>query len=83
MNHSVYLQIATLFIKADLRREERQWKRKIRRSAYDLPWENPHLLKDIGLEPDGRSVSHSEPDNVKVARRMRHLRRVLTSRIVT
>lgn len=83
MRYSIYLQLATVLLRADLRREERAWKRKVRRSAYDLPWHNTHLLKDIGLQPDGRPIGHSEPDEVKVARRVRHLRRILSARIPT
>ncbi|EGA67333.1 DUF1127 domain-containing protein [Vibrio brasiliensis] len=83
MSHSVYLKLATLLVKADLRREEQQWKRKLRRSAFDIPWNNAHLLRDIGLEQDGRPVGLTEPDSVKAERRIRHLRRVLSSRIPT
>ncbi|EEX95422.1 hypothetical protein VIOR3934_12485 [Vibrio orientalis CIP 102891 = ATCC 33934] len=83
MSHSVYLKLATVLVKADLKREEREWKRKLRRSAYDLPWENARLLRDIGLEQDGRPIGFSEPDSVKAERRIRHLRRVLSARIPT
>ncbi|MCZ4295197.1 MULTISPECIES: DUF1127 domain-containing protein [Vibrio] len=83
MSHSVYLKLATLLVKADLRREEKQWKRKLRRSAFDIPWNNEHLLRDIGLELDGRPIGFSEPDSVKAERRIRHLRRVLSARIPT
>ncbi len=83
MRHSVYLTLATMLVKADLRREEREWKRKVRRSAHDLPWHNAHLLRDIGIEQDGRTIGHSEPDAVKAERRIRHLRRVLSARIIT
>ncbi|WGW00924.1 DUF1127 domain-containing protein [Vibrio sp. YMD68] len=83
MRHSVYLKLATLLVKADLKREEREWKRKIRRSSYDIPWENTHLLRDIGLETDGRPIGFSEPEAVKAERRVRHLRRVLSTRIPT
>jgi len=83
MSHSVYLKLATLLVRADLRREEREWKRKLRRSAYAIPWENTHLLKDIGLESDGRPIGVSEPDAVKAERRVRHLRRVLSTLIRT
>ncbi|UUM30143.1 DUF1127 domain-containing protein [Vibrio japonicus] len=83
MNHSLYLKLATVLIKADLRREERAWKRKLRRSSFDIPWHNKHLLKDIGLDLDGRQVGTSEPENVTVERRIRHLRRVLSMRIPT
>ncbi|MFM2588924.1 DUF1127 domain-containing protein [Vibrio sp. TBV020] len=83
MSHSVYLKLATVLVKADLKREEREWKRKLRRSAYDLPWNNAHLLRDIGLEQDGRPIGFTEPDCVKAERRVRHLRRVLSARILT
>lgn len=83
MSHSVYLKLATVLVKADLRREERAWKRKVRRSAYAIPWDNKHLLKDIGLDEEGRFAGHTEPDAVKAERRIRHLRRVLSARIST
>ncbi|WP_261885263.1 DUF1127 domain-containing protein [Vibrio pomeroyi] len=83
MRHSVYLKLATVLIRADLRREEREWQRKVRRSSYDLPWNNTHLLRDIGLEVDGRPIGFSEPEVVTIERRLRHLRRVLSARIPT
>ncbi|CAM2949336.1 DUF1127 domain-containing protein [Vibrio mytili] len=83
MRHSIYLKLATLLLKADLKREEKEWQRKVRRSAHDIPWANPHLLRDIGLDEDGRSTQASVPDAVKIERRVRHLRRALTSRIST
>ncbi|AQW57651.1 Uncharacterised protein [Vibrio owensii] len=83
MRHSIYLKLATVLLKADLKREEKQWQRMVRRSSHDIPWTNEHLLKDIGLDKDGRSTQASVPDAVKVERRVRHLRRVLTSRILT
>ncbi|WP_052880095.1 hypothetical protein [Vibrio coralliirubri] len=83
MRHSVYLKLATILIRADLRREEREWQRKVRRSSYELPWNNTHLLRDIGLEADGRSIGFSEPEVVTIERRVRHLRRVLSARIPT
>lgn len=83
MKHSIYLTLATVLVKADLRREDRAWKRKVRRSAYDIPWQNAHLLRDIGLDIDGRPLGRSEAPQRKVERRIRHLRRVLTARITT
>ncbi|YCO03219.1 DUF1127 domain-containing protein [Vibrio sp. VNB-15] len=83
MRHSIYLKLATMLLKADLKREEKQWQRMVRRSAHDIPWTNEHLLKDIGLDKEGRSTQISVPDAVKVERRVRHLRRVLTARIPT
>ncbi|GAK85125.1 hypothetical protein JCM19238_2705 [Vibrio ponticus] len=83
MNQSIYLKLATLLVKADLRREERAWKRKVRRSAHEIPWQNEHLLRDIGLDREGRPIGESLAPQVKAERRIRHLRRVLTSRIPT
>ena len=83
MKHSIYLTLATVLIKADLRREERAWKKKVRRSAYDIPWHSEHLLRDIGLGLDGRPLGKSEAPQVKMQRRIGHLRRVLTARITT
>lgn len=83
MSHSIYLKLATVLVKADLRREERAWKRKVRRSAYEIPWHNEHLLRDIGLDLDGRPIGRSEAPKAKAERRIRHLRRVLTARITT
>lgn len=45
MRHSIYLTLATLLIKADLKREEREWQRTVRRSSHDVPWTNVHLLR--------------------------------------
>ncbi|HHI5410699.1 hypothetical protein CGT94_09150 [Vibrio metoecus] len=83
MRQSIYLQLAVLLVRADLRREEREWKRKVRRSSYYLPWHNPHLLRDIGLQEDGRPIGWSLPDAVVAERRVRHIRRVLNARIPT
>jgi hypothetical protein len=83
MSRSIYLHLAVLFVKADLKREERVWKRSIRRSVHDIPWDNAHLLRDIGLESDGRSIGHGAPKEVMVERRIRHLRRLHRSRLVT
>ena len=84
MQQSLYLTLAVLFVRADIKREERRWRRQIRRVRYDIPWDNSHLLKDIGLELDGRVVGECTlPDAIIAQRRVRHLRRVLTSRIPT
>jgi uncharacterized protein YjiS (DUF1127 family) len=83
MRHSIYLKLATVLLKADLKREEKQWQRMVRRNVHQIPWTNEHLLKDIGLDKEGRSNHVSVPDAVKVERRVRHLRRVLTARIPT
>ena len=83
MNQSIYLKLATLLVRADIRREERAWRKKVRRSAHELPWMNEHLLRDIGLDKEGRPIGKSVAPEVKAERRIRHLRRVLTLRIPT
>ncbi len=82
MRHSIYLHLAVLFVKADLHREENKWRRQARRTAYHIPWDNEHLLRDIGLERDGR-CHVSVPTHVLAERRVRRLRQILTSRIPT
>ncbi len=83
MSHSIYLQLATVLIKADLKRETRAFQKKLRRSAFQIPWNNKHLLKDIGLDSEGRANMVSEPDAVKAERRVLRLRQVLSMRIPT
>lgn len=83
MSHSIYLKLATFLLKADLHREERLLKRRIRRAAFQIPVYNDHLLRDIGLEKDGRFIGHTVPSSVKTQRRIRHLRRALSARIPT
>ncbi|MGF1771910.1 DUF1127 domain-containing protein [Vibrio maritimus] len=83
MRTSVYLTIATWLIKADIQKEEREWKRRYRRSAYQLPLHNEHLLRDIGLDKEGRPLGHVAAPQVVAKRKARHLRRELQSRLAT
>ncbi|USD64885.1 DUF1127 domain-containing protein [Vibrio sp. SCSIO 43136] len=84
MRHSIYTRLALTLVKAELKREEREWRRKVRRSAYDLPWHSEHLLRDIGLETDGRAIGiAAESPALKAERRIRHFNRLLRSRIAT
>lgn len=83
MSRSIYLHLAIMLVKADLKREERSWKRSFRREVYDIPWENPHLLRDIGLASDGRLLGYSKSYTEKAERRIHHIRRIFHSSIVT
>ncbi|AUI85330.1 DUF1127 domain-containing protein [Vibrio azureus] len=83
MRHSIYVKLAAILLHADLKRETRQWQRLMRRQGYHLPALNTHLLKDIGLDFEGRSNRAYVPDAVKTERKTRHLRRVLSLRIMT
>ncbi len=75
MRHSLYLQLATFFVRADLRREERVSRAKVRRSTREIPWGNAYLLRDIGLNADASPFCGSEPHAVIAERYIRHLRR--------
>ncbi|BCL71063.1 conserved hypothetical protein [Vibrio nigripulchritudo MADA3029] len=83
MRHSIYIQLATLLVKADIKREERAWKRRVARAQQNIPWHNAHLLQDIGLDPDGRLVGANEQPSATAERRVRHLRRLIRTRIPT
>lgn len=83
MRHSIYLHLATLFVRADLRRENRVARAKLRRATHEIPWGNTYLLRDIGLNADGRPLCGSEPHAVTAKRHIRHLRRVLSLKTVT
>ncbi|OCH14066.1 MULTISPECIES: DUF1127 domain-containing protein [unclassified Aliivibrio] len=83
MRHSLYLRLATLLIKADFSREEREWKRSVRKAQYEIPWGNEYLLKDIGLHLDGRTINDLEVPAIKTERQIRHLRRLIRLRIAT
>ncbi|WP_413111065.1 hypothetical protein [Thaumasiovibrio sp. DFM-14] len=81
MSQSIYLKLAVIFIRLDIHREQQAWRQMHRRIQIDLPSLNSHLLRDIGIEPDGR-MQYSQPTRKQAQRTMRHLRRTLrTSRI--
>ncbi|MGO1190240.1 DUF1127 domain-containing protein [Vibrio casei] len=80
MRHSIYIQLATLLIKADIKRDENAWKRKIRRSQYEIPWHNEHLLRDIGLDITGRPLGEKSRPPAKAERRVSLMRRLLQAR---
>jgi hypothetical protein len=83
MRHSIYIILATWFIKADVRRQERAFQRKLRRSVRDIPWHSEYLLRDIGLLPDGQVAVDRAMVKDQVTRRVRHFRRFYRQRIPT
>lgn len=80
MRHSIYIQLATLLIKADIKRDENAWKRKIRRSQYEIPWHSEYLLRDIGLDVTGRPLGEKLCPSLKAERRASLMRRALQAR---
>lgn len=83
MRHSIYLKLAVLFIKADLHHEDRVWRTKVRRAISEIPLGNAYLLRDIGLNAEGRPLCGSAPHSVTAKRRVRHLRRAFRLKIAT
>ena len=57
-------------------KKRHSWKRRVRRAAFQIPFANEHLMRDVGLEKGGRCIGDTVPDDVKKCeRRIRHLRR--------
>lgn len=83
MRHSLYSHLAVFFVRADIRREERVYLAKIRRATREIPLGNAYLLKDIGLNADGRPLCSVAPRNIAAKRRVRHLRRAFRLKITT
>lgn len=83
MRHSIYLKIAVLLVKADLRREERAYRKAVRREAFFIPYHNQHLMKDIGLDTEGRATVSSLPVQAKAKRTVSLLRQSLEVRPIT
>ncbi|PSV26007.1 MULTISPECIES: hypothetical protein [unclassified Photobacterium] len=77
MRQSVYIRFAIFLIQQDVKREEALWRHQQRRVSVYLPVLSPHLMRDVGVESDGRiALSHL----VHAERKVRHLRRTLRFR---
>ncbi len=83
MRDSIFIQLATLLIKADIYREDSAWKRRVKRSQNNPPWNDAYLLKDIGLSQQSSDTVENERPSFTVERRVRHLRRLIRTRIPT
>ncbi len=84
MKHSFYLTLATFLIKRDIRRKERLWRARIRRTEYDLPLHSAHLMRDIGLDCQGRPIVNNPQDAVQLScHKVDRIRRRLLFRIPT
>lgn len=81
MRQSVYLHLAVLLIRLDIHREHEAFRRDRRRILANLPHLSQHVLKDIGVERDGRMKVGltSSPAERKVY----NLRRRFKSRLIT
>ncbi|GAM64284.1 hypothetical protein JCM19232_954 [Vibrio ishigakensis] len=56
MRESVLIKLATGLIYLDIKHQEHQWKAARRRHSYISHWNNAHLLRDIGLDSEGRAT---------------------------
>ncbi|MDP5254593.1 MULTISPECIES: DUF1127 domain-containing protein [unclassified Vibrio] len=83
MRPSIYISLATWLIQQDLHRQDRQWRRNLRRRSYHVPWHNAHLLRDIGLDPQGRPLGQEMPIEQATQRRLAHLTRIVRWRMRT
>ncbi|MEH6531812.1 hypothetical protein L4D77_08815 [Photobacterium frigidiphilum] len=81
MRQSVYLHLAVLLIRLDIHREHEVFRRERCRILANLPHLSQHVLKDIGVERDGRmKVGLS---TTPAERKVYNLRRRFKSRLIT
>ncbi|WP_028023858.1 hypothetical protein [Enterovibrio calviensis] len=77
MNQSLYLRLAIMFVRLDLKREENQWRKNHRRVRYVGQPLSDHLMRDIGFEKDGFSIGHTVAPQYKAQREVVRMRRRL------
>lgn len=83
MRQSLFIILATTLIKADIHNELRK-KRKLQRAIrVKCLHFNAHLMRDIGLQPDGFAIGEKFPPSVKAKRTVRHLRHFYALKIKT
>jgi len=83
MRQSLFIILATTLIKADIHNESRK-KRKLQRAErVKYLYFNAHLMRDIGLQPDGFFVGEKFPASLKAKRTVRHLRHFYAIKIKT
>ncbi|MDD1783874.1 hypothetical protein LRP49_22080 [Enterovibrio sp. ZSDZ35] len=83
MNQSIYLRLATFFVRLDIKREEAAWRKAHRRVRYLGEPLSEHLLKDIGFERDGFSMGHTVAPEYKAQREVARIRRRLRLKLTT
>ncbi|SKA43597.1 hypothetical protein [Enterovibrio nigricans] len=83
MNQSIYLRLATFFVRLDIKREEAAWRKAHRRVRYIGEPLSDHLLKDIGFEKDGFSMGHTVAPEYKALREVTRIRRRLRLKLTT
>ena len=82
MRQSIYIILATTLIKADINREIKQQRKLLRPVKVNLNL-SVHMLKDIGVNPDGLCVGERFTSEEKAYRTARYLRFIKSSEIRT
>ncbi|TEW48288.1 DUF1127 domain-containing protein [Psychromonas algicola] len=83
MRPSIYLLLATLFIKADIYNELRKKEKLLRAQRVDIAYLNKHMMQDIGIQSDGFIVGERFPVAVKADRTVRYFRHIEYSKMNT
>jgi hypothetical protein len=81
MRQSVCLHLAVLLIRLDIHREHEVFRHERRRILANLPHLSRHVLKDIGVERDGRMKVGLTTCSAE--RKVYNLRRRFKSRLIT
>ncbi|MEI6897019.1 MAG: hypothetical protein V5786_05955 [Psychromonas sp.] len=74
MRQSIYLILATTLIKADINRELRKKRKLLRPEKLQYLYLTAHLMRDIGIQPDGFVIGERFPSLVQAKRTVRYLR---------
>ncbi len=83
MRQSIYLILATTLIKADIYNEQRKKRKQQRPQLLNDLFLSEHLMRDIGLQPDGSVINDTIPAAAKAKKTVCHLRRLHYSKITT
>ncbi|WP_394211093.1 hypothetical protein [Enterovibrio calviensis] len=83
MNQSLYLRLAVMFVRLDIKHEEAQWRKAHRRIRYIGDPMSEHLMRDIGFEKDGFSIGHTVAPQFKAQREVARMRRRLRLNPIT
>ena len=83
MRPSIYLLLATLFIKADIYNELRKKEKQLRPQKVDVGYLSAHMMQDIGIQSDGFIVGERFPVAVKANRAVRYFRYIEYSKMNT
>ncbi|MDP2572597.1 hypothetical protein Q8W40_10430 [Vibrio penaeicida] len=82
MNQSIYIHLAFWLVKAELKREERAWKKKVRQQYAEIPHQSQHMLKDIGMNYEGAATVSNASSKTTAMRRILTLKRLVSLRLL-